>query len=264
MMVGRAVQAEGGQGRRPRRARRRSTLRGLRVADERGHRRGRRRRPGSPRGRGARHRRRAGQRADRAGRGDHGPAPGARRSTSTWPASPSPAARPRRMLAAGVGYIPEDRSVDGLVKEFTVAENLVLDVYHAQPYSSGLALRPDAIVASARGPDRASSTSVRRRRGAGRHALRRQPAEGDRGPGDVPAAEAADRVAADPWRGRRLDRVHPRAGSSRERDAGTAVLLVSSELDEVVALADRIAVMYRGQVLAIGAARTRRASSSAC
>ena len=35
-----------------------------------------------------------------------------------------------QVLAAGVGYIPEDRSVDGLVKEFTVAENLILDIYH--------------------------------------------------------------------------------------------------------------------------------------
>ena len=111
-----------------------------------------------------------------------------------------------QVLAAGIGYIPEDRSVDGLVREFTVAENLVLDVYHQRPYASGLALHHDAIAASA-------DKLVARLRhpyaivdGAGQYAVRRQPAEGDRGEGDVATVEGAGRGAADAWRGRRFDR----------------------------------------------------------
>ena len=55
----------------------------------------------------------------------------------------------RDILRSGVGYVPEDRSVDGLVKEFTIAENLVLDIYDQEPFGSRLALRPDAINSSA-------------------------------------------------------------------------------------------------------------------
>ncbi|GAB3816386.1 ATP-binding cassette domain-containing protein [Micromonospora zhanjiangensis] len=55
----------------------------------------------------------------------------------------------KRVLRAGVGYVPEDRSVDGVVKEFSVAENLVLDLYDQAPFASGLALKPAAIAGSA-------------------------------------------------------------------------------------------------------------------
>ena len=49
------------------------------------------------------------------------------------------------MLGAGVGYVPEDRSDDGVVKEFSVAENLVLDLYDPPPFGRRFALKPDAI-----------------------------------------------------------------------------------------------------------------------
>ena len=52
---------------------------------------------------------------------------------------------PRDRLRAGIGYIPEDRQVDGLVRDFPVAENLVLDVYDQPPFASGIALHQDAI-----------------------------------------------------------------------------------------------------------------------
>src|SRR6266508_3182493 len=94
------------------------------------------------------------------------------------------------VLRSGVAYVPEDRTNDGIVRDFSVAENLMLDVYDRAPYASGLALRPAAI-----------------------------------------ASRAREQIA--------------------ERDGGAGVLLVSSELDEVLALADRIAVMYRGKVLAV-------------
>jgi simple sugar transport system ATP-binding protein len=156
----------------------------------------------------------------------------------------------KRVLRAGVGYVPEDRSVDGLVKEFTVAENLVLDLYDRPPFGSGIALKPDAIAASA--GKRIAEFDVR------------TPSA------DVPVgtlsggnqqkvivAREMSRplklfVAAQPTRGvdvGSIEFIHRRI--VQERDIGTAVLLVSSELDEVIGLADRIAVMYRGRILGI-------------
>jgi general nucleoside transport system ATP-binding protein len=152
-------------------------------------------------------------------------------------------------LRTGVGYIPEDRSVDGLVKDFTVAENLVLDVYDQPPYASGLALRPVAIKQAAQkmisGFDiRTSSaeTSVGTLSGGNQQKV-------------IVARELSRDlrvvIAAQPTRGVDVgstEFIHARV--VHERDEGAAVLLVSSELDEVLGLADRIAVMYRGKILA--------------
>jgi general nucleoside transport system ATP-binding protein len=155
-----------------------------------------------------------------------------------------------QVLAAGVGYIPEDRSADGLVREFSVAENLVLDVYRQRPYASGLALHHDAITASAdklvadydiRTPSSAAAVST---------------LSGGNQQKVIVAREVSRPlkalVAAQPTRGVDVgstEFIHGQVIAAR--DAGSAVLLVSSELDEIVALADRIAVMYRGKVLAI-------------
>jgi ABC-type uncharacterized transport system ATPase subunit len=161
------------------------------------------------------------------------------------------------VLASGVGYVPEDRTVDGLVKEFTVAENLVLDLYRDAPYSSGLALRPDAIAAGGR-------------RLIEQYDVRTQSHEAQVGTlsggnqQKVIVAREMSRtlkllVASQPTRGVDVgstEFIHARVIT--ERDAGTAVLLVSSELDEVLALADRIAVMYRGKVLAVVGSDTPR------
>ena len=155
----------------------------------------------------------------------------------------------KEILGAGVGYVPEDRSVDGLVRTFTVAENLILDQYDRPPYARGLALRPAAIA----------------------HAARERIAEFDvRTPSpDAPVStlsggnqqkvivarelgrEVKLLIAAQPTRGVDVgstEFIHARV--VRERDQGAAVLLVSSELDEILALADRIAVIYRGRILA--------------
>jgi len=163
----------------------------------------------------------------------------------------------KKMLRAGVGYIPEDRSVDGLVKQFTVAENLVLDIYDREPFAAGLALKADAIAASAR--ERIGQFDVR------------TPSA------DVPVgtlsggnqqkvivAREMSRplkllIAAQPTRGvdvGSIEFIHSQI--VHERDIGTAVLVVSSELDEVVGLADRVAVMYRGRILGIVSPDTPR------
>src|SRR4051794_20606129 len=156
----------------------------------------------------------------------------------------------KQILRSGVGYVPEDRSLDGVVKEFTVAENLVLNQYDRAPYGNAFRLDPAAVAPAARerveqfdirtsSPDAAVSTlsggNQQKVLGApGRSRPLRPFNASQPSPGvDVGSIEF----------------IHGRI--VHERDVGTAVLVVSSELDEVSGLADRIAVMYRGRILAI-------------
>ncbi|GAA0817069.1 ABC transporter ATP-binding protein [Spirilliplanes yamanashiensis] len=163
----------------------------------------------------------------------------------------------KQVLRAGVGYVPEDRSVDGVVKEFTVAENLVLDIYDREPFGNAFSLRPEKIAASAR--ERIEQFDVR--------TPSPDAAVGTLSGGNqqkVVVAREMSRplklfIAAQPTRGvdvGSIEFIHSRI--VHERDIGTAVLLVSSELDEVLGLADRIAVMYRGRILGIVSPDTPR------
>ncbi|WP_353890644.1 ABC transporter ATP-binding protein [Micromonospora sp. WMMA1363] len=163
----------------------------------------------------------------------------------------------KKVLRAGVGYVPEDRSVDGLVKEFSVAENLVLDIYDQPPYGRGLALRPDEIAKSAQ--ERIDQFDVR--------TSSADAAVGTLSGGNqqkVIVARELSRplklfIAAQPTRGvdvGSIEFIHSRV--IRERDIGTGVLVVSSELDEVIGLADRIAVMYRGRIIGVVGSDTPR------
>jgi simple sugar transport system ATP-binding protein len=159
-----------------------------------------------------------------------------------WPA--------KKVLRAGVGYVPEDRSVDGLVKEFTVAENLVLDIYDQPPFGSRGVLRPDEIAESAR--QRIAQFDVR----TSSHESTVGTLSGGNQQKVIVARELSRPlklfIASQPTRGvdvGSIEFIHSRI--VHERDVGTAVLLVSSELDEVIGLADRIAVMYRGRILAV-------------
>jgi simple sugar transport system ATP-binding protein len=155
----------------------------------------------------------------------------------------------RARLHAGIGYVPEDRSEDGLVGEFSVADNLILDVYDQPPYASGLALNLDAIRESAaRRVEEydVRTTSVETSAGT---------LSGGNQQKVVVAREMGRDVklllASQPTRGLdvgSIEFVHKRLVA--QRDAGTAVLIVSSELDEIYALADRIAVMYEGRIVA--------------
>jgi general nucleoside transport system ATP-binding protein len=165
--------------------------------------------------------------------------------------------RTKQILRSGVGYVPEDRSLDGLVKEFSVAENLVLDTYDRPPYGNAFRLDPAAIGEAAR--ERVSQFDIR--------TSSPDSAVGTLSGGNqqkVVVAREMSRplrlfIAAQPTRGvdvGSIEFIHGRI--MHERDVGTAVLLVSSELDEVVALADRIAVMYRGRILAIVSPDTPR------
>jgi general nucleoside transport system ATP-binding protein len=155
----------------------------------------------------------------------------------------------RARLLAGIGYVPEDRSEDGLVADFSVADNLVLDVYYRPPYASGIALNLDAIRESA--VKRVEEYDVRTTSTA--------TSAGTLSGGNQQKVVVAREMSRDvklmivsqPTRGLdvgSIEFVHKRLVA--QRDEGVAVLIVSSELDEIYALADRIAVMYEGQIVA--------------
>jgi general nucleoside transport system ATP-binding protein len=158
-------------------------------------------------------------------------------------------ATPRDRLRAGLGYVPEDRQEDGLVADFSVAENLVLDVYDRPPFASGVALDLGAIRANA--VSRVAefdvrTTSVERPAGT---------LSGGNQQKVILARELSRDIrlllASQPTRGLdvgSIEFVHRRIVD--QRDQGIAVLIVSSELDEIYALADRIAVMYEGKIVA--------------
>jgi len=156
----------------------------------------------------------------------------------------------REVLAAGVGFVPEDRTADGLVADFTVAENLVLDLFHTAPFGKGFSLYPAEIRANAEKRTvefdvRTSSVDAYASTLSGGNQQK------------VVLAREMSRplrllVASQPTRGLdvgSIEFVHSRIVA--ERDNGTPVLIVSTELDEVLALADRIVVMYRGQIVGI-------------
>jgi ABC-type uncharacterized transport system ATPase subunit len=153
---------------------------------------------------------------------------------------------PQARLRGGIGYIPEDRQQDGLVSSFPVSENIVLDTYDRKPYASGLALNLTAIRETAEQRvkeydirTQSITTPVGTLSGGNQQKV-------------ILAREVGRNVslllASQPTRGLdvgSIEFVHKRI--IEERDRGTAVILVSSELDEIYALSDRIAIMYEGR-----------------
>jgi general nucleoside transport system ATP-binding protein len=158
------------------------------------------------------------------------------------------AASTRDRLRAGIGYIPEDRQEDGLVGGFSVADNLVLDVYDRPPYASGIALKLDAVRdAAVRLVDEydVRTSSVLTPAGT---------LSGGNQQKVVVARELSRTIklllASQPTRGLdvgSIEFVHREI--VQQRDRGVAVVIVSSELDEIYALSDRIAVMYEGRIV---------------
>ena len=216
-----------------------------------GHRRrrppaGRRHQLHRPGRRGPRRGRRPGQRPDRAHRGARRP-PGPRaaaRSPST--ASSWSASSVRQILDSGVGFIPEDRQVDGLVPSFTIAENLMLNRSFKSPFVKNGSLRIGALREFAQ--EKLQQYDVRAR---DIDTLAGNLSGGNQQKVVVARELSRDLrllVAAQPTRGvdvGSIEFIHKQIVATR--DSGIPVLVVSTELDEVVALADRIMVLYRGQ-----------------
>ncbi|TCC27617.1 ABC transporter ATP-binding protein [Kribbella speibonae] len=163
----------------------------------------------------------------------------------------------RQRLDAGIGYVPEDRWHDGFVDSFSVAENLVLDLFRKPPFGNGLTLHTDEIEKNAEA--RVEEFDIRTQSVD-------DPLSSLSGGNQqkVVLARELSRplkllVASQPTRGvdvGSIEFLHQRI--VKERDNGTAVLIVSTELDEIAALADRVAVMYRGKVVGVVPADTPR------
>ena len=152
------------------------------------------------------------------------------------------------ILARGVGYVPEDRMHDGLVGSFSIAENLVLDTYDEAPFGNAISLNLTAIARNA--AERVSEFDVRTQSAEAAAST----LSGGNQQKVVLAREMSRPlrllVVSQPTRGVDVgsqEFVHKRIVA--ERDRGTAVLLVSTELDEVIGLADRVGVMYAGRII---------------
>ena len=153
-------------------------------------------------------------------------------------------------LGAGLGFVPEDRTVDGAVAAFSVAENMILDRYDDPAFGVGPSINPAKVRAHAerlreefdvRVTDLADPISTLSGGNAQKAILARELSR-----------PLKAFVASQPTRGLdvgSIEFVHKRIVA--ERDNGTAVLIVSSELDEIYSLSDRIAVMYQGRVVGV-------------
>ncbi|MEN4011258.1 MAG: ABC transporter ATP-binding protein [Bellilinea sp.] len=156
---------------------------------------------------------------------------------------------PRKFTEVGTAHIPEDRQRDGLILPFPVMENLILCTYYLPPFAKGAIIQWDKALENAdklvqeydiRTPS--SLTSASSLSGGNQQKV-------------IVARELSRPihllVAAQPTRGLdvgSIEYIHSQV--LKRRDSGVAVLLVSTELDEILQLSDRIAVIYRGKIVA--------------
>lgn len=163
----------------------------------------------------------------------------------------------REVLEAGVGYIPEDRKKDGLVGEFSIAENLMLDGSFGKPFAKGVQIdfaKRDEIAAKLIQEFDIRTPSA--------DTLAKQLSGGNQQKVVVAREMSRDLkvlIASQPTRGvdvGSIEFIHEQIVAAR--DAGKTVVIISTELDEVLALADRIAVMYRGRIVGIVDAKATR------
>lgn len=157
---------------------------------------------------------------------------------------------PRKITESGLAHIPQDRHKHGLVLNYSIGENIVLQSYYKQPYSKAGVMNFKKIYDKARSlisefdvrtpseytPARALSGGNQQKAIIGR--------EVDRNPDIL--------IAAQPTRGLdvgAIEFIHKRL--IEQRDNGKAVLLVSFELDEIMNVSDRIAVIYEGEIVAV-------------
>ncbi len=159
-------------------------------------------------------------------------------------------AKPKEIFDLGGAHVPEDRQKDGLVLPFAISDNLILCTYTRKPFAKGVNMQESVILDNSlklideydiRTPS--PYTTVGSLSGGNQQKV-------------IIARELSREisllVASQPTRGLdvgSIEYIHKRI--VQKRDEGCAVLLVSPELDEIMELSDRIAVMYRGKILAI-------------
>ncbi len=157
-------------------------------------------------------------------------------------------AAPDKLIAQGLSYIPEERMRDGMVRDFTVAENMVLRDHTCAPYSragffnfKAIQERSQTLVKAFNVKTPSLDTPSKNLSGGNIQKL-------------ILARELSRKphvvVAAQPTRGLdigAIEYVHKTLLEQREQ--GTAILLISEDLDEILALADRIAVIFEGRIM---------------
>lgn len=161
---------------------------------------------------------------------------------------------PKDVIANGVGHIPEDRHKRGLILKYTLAENAILGSHHAKRFRSGLGLNYSKIREYCRRLIKEYDVRTPNER-----VYAKSLSGGNQQ--KLIVAREIDRdpclcIAAQPTRGLdvgAIEFVHKKLVELR--DCGKAVLLASLELDEIMALSDRIAVMYDGKIVGILDAR---------
>ena len=153
-------------------------------------------------------------------------------------------------IKSGLAFIPESRELDGLIGSFSIAENLILNTHDVEPFAKFGQLSKGAIADNA--SQRVKEFDIRTQSISDSASS----LSGGNKQKVVLARELSRNVkvviASQPTRGLdvgSIEFVHERILA--ERASGRAILLISTELDEVIALADRIAVIYRGEILGI-------------
>ncbi|WP_322923079.1 ABC transporter ATP-binding protein [Paenibacillus campi] len=155
---------------------------------------------------------------------------------------------PRKVTESGIAHIPEDRHKYGLVLDFSVSENMVLETYYKQPYNKNGFLQYDEIDKKAQ--RLVDSFDVRT---PSIHTMARSLSGGNQQKAII--AREIDKnpdllVAAQPTRGLDVGAIEfVQKQLIAQRDQGKAVLLISFELDEILNVSDRIVVIYEGQIV---------------
>lgn len=157
---------------------------------------------------------------------------------------------PRKITEAGVGHIPQDRHKHGLVLDFSIGENMVLQTYYQKPFSNSGVLNYSKIFEKAK--DLIKEYDVRT---PNEYTVARALSGGNQQKAII--AREVDRhpdllIAAQPTRGLdvgAIEFIHSKL--IEERDKGKAVLLISLELEEVMNISDSIAVIYEGEIVGI-------------
>jgi simple sugar transport system ATP-binding protein len=155
---------------------------------------------------------------------------------------------PRQIIETGVGHIPEDREKHGLVKTYSLSDNCALCTYYKPPFAKGIVLQEEAIaqyasrliqefdVRPANPQYQAGALSGGNKQ---KVIIARELSR-----------EAKLLIASQPTRGvdvGSIEFIHKRIVAAR--DEGMGVLLISAELDEILALCDRVAVMFKGKII---------------
>ena len=156
----------------------------------------------------------------------------------------------KQLIEKGLAYIPEERNRDGMIQEFSVAENLIMRDTDQGPYSKrsifdfkAIDKQSDKLVQQFNVKTPSVDTPMKNLSGGNAQKV-------------ILARELSRKprvlIAAQPTRGVDIgatEYIHDLI--IKQRDAGTATLLISEDLDEIIALSDRIAVIFHGEIMGI-------------